>query len=117
MGTTTGVRGVSRKRARRRLEKLFPALTNASYAVESPKTKRYNCIAWAAGDMTLRWDPSDMPTVVPGFYWPPDALGYFEVDDLASVFESLGYEECGDGTLEVGHEKIALYEDPDPDLG
>ena len=58
-----------------------------------------------------------MPTIVPGFYWPPEASGHFEVNDLASVFASVGYEECGDGILEVGYEKLALYEDPDQSLG
>jgi hypothetical protein len=58
-----------------------------------------------------------MPDMEPGFHWPVEASGYFEVDDLVSVFVSFNYVTCADGSIEIGYEKVALYEDPDPDLG
>ena len=108
---------MKKKHARCKLERLFPDLARIGYAIKSRTTKRYNCIAWAAGDTTRRWDPSNMPKRISGFYWPEEASGYFGVDDLASVFGLLGYEKCAGGTLEFGSEKVALYEDSDPDLG
>lgn len=36
------------------LEQLFPGLRAAPYLVTSPRTREYNCIAWAAGDGVRR---------------------------------------------------------------
>jgi hypothetical protein len=40
-----------------RLESLFPNLRADPYAVTSPASTVYNCIAWAAGDNTRWWEP------------------------------------------------------------
>jgi len=32
------------------LEQLFPGLQITPYLVTSPRDRKYNCIAWAAGD-------------------------------------------------------------------
>jgi hypothetical protein len=34
------------------LERLFPALKEAGFDVTSPRDAGYNCVAWAAGDVT-----------------------------------------------------------------
>jgi hypothetical protein len=48
-------------------EGAFPRLLPESYRVTSPPSNRYNCIAWAAGDLLNWWWPvSDSR-----FYWPP----------------------------------------------
>jgi hypothetical protein len=39
---------------RERIERIFPALRGTAYQVTSPPDKKYNCIAWAAGD-TVDW--------------------------------------------------------------
>jgi hypothetical protein len=81
------------------LEKIFPALADAGYAVSGPETPAYNCVAWAAGESHRWWEP--------GIYWPVRAG-----DDLAALvdlFASLGYVRCDDGELESGNEKVALY--------
>ncbi len=80
-------------------EEVFPALAGDGYALSSPVTSAYNCIAWAAGESHRWWEP--------GIYRPVQAG-----DDLASLvrlFASLGYDSCDDERLEPGYEKVALY--------
>ncbi|MEJ7593846.1 MAG: hypothetical protein WKF77_20085 [Planctomycetaceae bacterium] len=81
---------------------LFPNLTEDNHDITSPTTIKYNCIAWAASNTERWWQP--------GVHWPIDSsredLG---VGNLISAFKSLGYEECDDGTLEQGFEKLAIY--------
>jgi hypothetical protein len=51
------------------LEGAFPNLAADGYTVASPKTQAYNCVAWAAGDVSRWWEP--------GIYWPgPTVIGH-----------------------------------------
>ena len=66
------------------LEGAFPSLVADGYVVVSPKTHTYNCVAWAAGDVSRWWEPEiDWPGP------PGDDLAA-----LASVFAALGYAPC-----------------------
>src|SRR4051794_7557364 len=79
----------------------FPCLTDQNHRVTSPATPDYHCIAWSARDMERWWQP--------GRYWPtataPDDYG---IGVLQQAYLSLGFEDCEDGLLEVGYEKVAL---------
>lgn len=88
-------------------ERLFPNLID--YVVTSPKDPTYNCVAFAAGDSTRKWDPGMLPQ--PGYYWPPTAISddNESVDALKRAFDTLGFRECDSGDLEAGYQKIALY--------
>ncbi len=90
-------------------EKHFPNLPDAGYQVTSHESTRYNCIAYAAGDLQNKWDPLPLD---PGYYWPPGANRGMSIDCLSSAFEAIGYQKCLDGQLEQGYEKVALYVDP-----
>jgi hypothetical protein len=90
-------------------EAVFPQLGISDYEVTSTETSEYNCIAYAAGDKSHKWDCPPIPT--PGYYWPRGAARGDEVAALISAFETLGYEVCSDGTLEPGFEKVAVYVD------
>ena len=48
----------------------FPNLKD--YVVTSRQNPGHNCVAFAAGDTTLWWEPLKVPD--PGFYWPPGAF-------------------------------------------
>lgn len=62
----------------------------------------YNCVAWAAGDVERTW--SDFGRS----HWPGKRGN--RIEHLASVFEGLGYQDCGlDESLEDGFEKVALF--------
>jgi hypothetical protein len=80
----------------------FPRLTPRNHRVTSPATTDYNCVAWSAQDTGRWWQP--------GAYWPLDVTAdEYGLPILEQAFQSLGYESCGDGSLEPGFEKVALY--------
>ena len=84
------------------LTDLFPKLTRENHEITSPATVRYNCIAWAARNTERWWQP--------GVFWPVDSSrDDHGIGNVVEAFRSLGYEECDDGTLEAGFEKLALY--------
>lgn len=81
---------------------LFPNLTADNHEVTSPMTVDYNCIAWAARNTDRWWQP--------GSFWPIEsAREDVGVGNLIAAFRTLGYDECDDGTLEDGFEKLAIY--------
>jgi len=87
---------------------LFPNLVTKGYRECSPATRKYNCIAWAANDANRCWDDPRL-----GYYWPQNAPRGPHIVALRQTFEMLGYEQCLDGELEPGFEKIALYSHED----
>ncbi len=74
------------------------------FNVTSESTLRYNCFVWALGD--------DSQWIAPtGYYnyWPEDIPNELTLDTIAELFRQAGYEVCGDGSLEAGYEKVAIY--------
>jgi hypothetical protein len=91
------------------LEDVFPGLRAGGYHISSPRTTRYNCIAWAANDPLNWWWPvSDAR-----FYWPPQAPRVETLDAFEAAFALSGYVVCEMEDLEPGFEKIALFADAD----
>lgn len=86
----------------------FPRLQTETFAVTSPDTPRYNCIAWAAGDTTRWWWPP-LPFTPGGSYWPAGAPTSDSLDTFVVVFRTLGYEVCASDDPVDGLEKVALY--------
>jgi hypothetical protein len=83
------------------LPDLFPKLTHENHDITSPRTIKYNCIAWAAGNTQRWWQP--------GVFWPIDSSREDHgIGNVIEAFKSLGYQECDDGAHEVGFEKLAL---------
>ena len=90
-----------------RLEELFPGLRTGAWEISSPADKKYNCIAYAAGDSTRWWWPG-----FPGdVYWPPRALQSLDIRSFVDAYGTIGFERCDDDSLESGFEKIALFVD------
>ena len=84
------------------LSREFPHLTEMNHRITSPPSPDYNCIAWSTGDSSRWWQP--------GVYWPVDALpNECSVGTLAMAFAALGFQDCGNASLESGFEKVALY--------
>lgn len=90
----------------RELERIFPNLGNDEYQVTSPALRRYNCIAWAAGDDGRWWEPG-LPCG--GYYWPSDAPQENTLDGWARTFATFGFTPCDDGEIEEGVVKVAIY--------
>lgn len=92
---------------RKVIKGLFPNLQElTSFKVTSDPTYQYNCIAWAAGDSTQWWWPSD------GHYWPAGIAREETIEAFTQAFVQLGYAKCADGRIEAGLEKVAIYCDP-----
>lgn len=89
----------------KKLRRLFSRLSGGQYRIASKKTKRYNCIAWAAGRNDLWWEPSA------DGYWPPNLLADGSVESAIHLFEHLGYRRTtiDDRDPEEGVEKVAIY--------
>jgi hypothetical protein len=83
----------------------FPQLNILNHVETSPKTQRYNCVAWAAGNDTRWWWPDPLRTS----YWPPNVPREETMDAFILAFGTLGYAPCADGTREPGFDKIAIY--------
>ena len=82
----------------------FPNLSEEDFEIVEQSSERYNCIAYAAGDVTESWWPNA------NSYWPPWATDDNRIDSLKEVFAGLDYEQCDDSKAEDGYEKVALYE-------
>ncbi len=87
------------------LEAVFPGLANAGYAVTSPETTGYNCIAWAAGAGDCWW----WPDLNESFFWPDGIERRETLEMFVRAFAVLGYSECGTGDFETGREKVAIF--------
>ena len=85
------------------LERIFPRLIGTNYAYKSPRTPTYNCIAWAAKDLTKVWWPDPLGL----YFWPAERSETLEV--FVRVFEKFGYHSCGNPDLEDGYEKVAIF--------
>ncbi len=89
------------------IEITFPNLEAGNYAITSPSTPEYNCIAWATGDTETWW----WPDANNQYYWPDEVARDECLGAFKSVFEKLGYQECETGDYKEGYEKIAIYVD------
>jgi len=87
------------------LEELCPGLKECPYKITSPRDPRYNCVAYAVGDLKAFWYNAG----VRGYYWPPGAGSAETIEGWTKVFELHGYKETQDRTLQPEYEKIAIY--------
>jgi hypothetical protein len=92
------------------LERFFPRLRGSAYRVTSPRDRRYNCIAWAAGDTQRCWWPGAPPDD-DGYCWPPGVSEEETVAAFLAAFATLGYVPAMGEELEPGWEKVALFAD------
>src|SRR6266446_123536 len=86
-------------------ESVFPKLRRSCYAKTSDETGLNNCAAWAVG-YTRRWM---QPKTEPWHFWPDGAPNNIRVESFVQAFELLGFQLCGDDSLEEGFDKIAVY--------
>ena len=82
----------------------FPNAEAEGYTEISPRSRFYNCIAWAVGEDFRPWWPNSKMA-----YWPDDVPSRGTVFAFLRLFKNLGYESCSDGSNEEGYEKIAVY--------
>jgi hypothetical protein len=97
---------------REAVEAQIPRLEGASYRITSPRDVRYNCFAWAAGDVTRVWSPTLLGS---GVYWPPGIPALPSMSGAIEAYEQCGFARCPNGVLEEGYEKIAIFAAPGDD--
>lgn len=83
----------------------LPNLSDNTCEITSPAKKRYNCIAWAAGNDTRNWWPDPIGV---GF-WPVGVPREVTLNAFLAAYRTLGYEVCANASLEAGLEKIAIF--------
>lgn len=88
--------------ARQIIRTWFPPLLFSPFEITSPRTKRYNCIAWAAGEDHAWWWPG-------GRYWPDGIPKEESVEAFTQAYAKLGYSPCETTALEPGWERVAIY--------
>src|SRR5712671_513347 len=86
----------------------YPNLQALGHTPRSPKSVKYNCIAWVAGDTRRWWSPNIQ------YYWPAGVPRTNSIDAFVQAFGTIGYVECNDSEcaappLESGVDRIALY--------
>ena len=89
----------------------FPHLNSSNYRVTSPKSGKYNCVAWAAGidDQQILPDGSEDVDEELEIVCPGDVRNDESVEAFIAYFESIGYSLCDNPTLEEGFVKIAIF--------
>jgi hypothetical protein len=90
------------------LEERFPRLARGGFLYTSPADKRYNCIAWAAGDLGKWWWPASEHEQA---FWPAGVAREETLLAFREAFATLGYFPCDGEELVPGFEKIALFAD------
>jgi hypothetical protein len=83
----------------------FPNSKDSPFVVTSPSDGTYNCIAWAVESQNHFYWPSKSPF----FDWPNDLPRKANLPTFIQFFQRFGYLPCGDGELEPGFQKIALF--------
>ncbi|MGH9844901.1 MAG: DUF7689 domain-containing protein [Blastocatellia bacterium] len=91
------------------IEQNFPGLKAGEWSITSDEDDDYNCIAYAVHDLRQFWDPSLVG--VRGYYWPPGVSRDDSLNGWIRALEMNSYKVCGNGELEPGVEKIAIYVD------
>ena len=87
----------------------FPNLKSSNHRLTSPKSSKYNCVAWAAGIDDQHIWPDGAEDVAGEVVWPNDVRNDESVEAFIAYFESIGYSLCENPTLEDGFMKIAIF--------
>jgi hypothetical protein len=90
------------------LKLCFPGLAACRFEITSPRTRFYNCIAWAAGETHRKWWPDKMKVE----YWPEGVPREATLAAFVAAYATLGYQICENGDFEADFEKIAVFTKP-----
>jgi hypothetical protein len=91
------------------IQKLFPRLREGEFEITSQRDARYNCVAWAAGDVRRWWWPAESSFA----FWPPKVKREESLSSFIDAFGTLGYEITDSSGHEAGVEKVAIFASAD----
>lgn len=89
------------------IEQLFPKLHGTPWEIKSRKTRRYNCLAWAAREKHRRWD------FTKGAHWPPGVKRASGIAYLVGAFQAEGFSVCNESDCrkyDSTADSIVVYE-------
>ena len=81
----------------------LPKLSNTDFKITSERDRQYNCVSWAANDVSKFWWPA------PQYHWPEGLPLVVTLENFIAAFRTLGYEPCDTFVLEDGFEKVLIY--------
>jgi len=90
----------------------YPEMWERFVSVTSPRTRRYNCAAWALEMTSTNIRPPlwGWGKPISGEFWPSSvAVRGGTVRAYEEVYELFGYRPCDDDAFVLGTEKLALY--------
>lgn len=87
------------------LQTKFPQITQGNYRYTSPVDICYNCIAWAASENDVWWEPDGAYV----YFWPLQAHRDYTIAAYLEAFGTKGFLPCLNPTVEGGFIKVALY--------
>lgn len=79
--------------------------TASALRITSPETPRYNCVAFAAGDMSRWWWPDEIGIA----FWPSGCLRLASLQAFQMAFETVGYELCGSSDYDPTKDRVAIF--------
>jgi hypothetical protein len=91
------------------IQQLFPRLHEGEFEITSRQDSRYNCVAWAAGDVRRWWWPAESPFT----FWPSELKREESIASFIDAFRTLGYELTDSSEHEEGIEKVAIFASSD----
>lgn len=83
----------------------FPRLTRTNHRVVGRSTPQYNCIAFATGEVTRWWWPSETSDC----YWPPGVARKETVQAFVAAFATRNLLPCDDPGRPTETEAVAIY--------
>lgn len=89
------------------IEAWCPRLKGTDWRITSRPAKRYNCIAWAAGDTQKRWDLGK------GNHWPRGVEPKYRFACLVQAYIAVGFSVCSTAEgneFDDAFETVVLYE-------
>lgn len=99
-------KGLNTEPNRESLIVAFPKLRDdRNFAIESPATPIYNCIAFAMGTQDVWVDASSTAWA----WWPENVSRGDTPAALTQAFEALSFECCSNDAPEKNFDKVALY--------
>jgi hypothetical protein len=86
------------------LEQMGPNFLTTPCTNAGCKDPRFNCVAYAVGDLTQFWYDVNIKS----YHWPPGARNSDAMEAWTDVFRFHGCHETDDRSLEPEYEKIAI---------
>ncbi|MFZ2961201.1 MAG: hypothetical protein WA705_30340 [Candidatus Ozemobacteraceae bacterium] len=87
------------------VKRAFPKISD-DFAVTSPQSPLYNCVAWAAGDDSRWWEPDAQGN----YFWPEGIPRDYSIAAYVAAYKTIGYTEISIDDDFKDCEVVAIFE-------